>query len=154
MGPLAREDLLENCVSQVERSVSMGARVLFGGRILTPTQLEPVVIVDVTPDMPVFQEETFGPIFPIIKVDNEEEAINVANNSNYGLGAVIFTGDVNRAETEIVDRIQSGMVFVNEVTKSMIPVPFGGVKHSGLGRELGEAGIKEFTTLKTVFLRS
>ncbi|CAG9317329.1 unnamed protein product [Blepharisma stoltei] len=154
LGPLAREDILTNIAGQVERSVNMGAQVVYGGRVLSSTQLEPTVMINITQDMPVMKEETFGPVFPLYKVGSVEEAIEVANNTEYGLGATIYTVDVQRAEEEIIPKIQAGMIFINDVTKSLVPVPFGGIKNSGLGRELGEIGIREFTVMKTVFVKS
>eukprot|EP00358_Blepharisma_japonicum_P004071 CAMPEP_0202947226 /NCGR_PEP_ID=MMETSP1395-20130829/11189_1 /ASSEMBLY_ACC=CAM_ASM_000871 /TAXON_ID=5961 /ORGANISM="Blepharisma japonicum, Strain Stock R1072" /LENGTH=402 /DNA_ID=CAMNT_0049648359 /DNA_START=154 /DNA_END=1362 /DNA_ORIENTATION=+ len=152
LGPLARPDLLNNVVTQVERSIKMGAKLEYGGKILNPTQYEPAVLTHVTPDMPIMREETFGPVFAISKVKDTEEAIRLANNTEFGLGAMIFTADAQRAEAQIVPRIDAGMVFVNDVSKSIVQVPFGGMKNSGLGRELGE-GIKEFTVLKTISIK-
>jgi len=154
MGPMAREDICNNIVSQVERSVQMGAQVMFGGRLLTPTQYEPAVLINVTENMPVMKEETFGPVFPIMSVRNKEEAIRVANNTEFGLGAIIFTSDPKKAEKEIAPHINAGMVFINDVSKSFVQVPFGGTKNSGIGRELGVEGIKEFTNIKTISIKN
>lgn len=152
LGTLAREDVLQNIHSQVERSVTMGAQVIYGGRAVSPTQYEPAVLINVTEDMPVMKEETFGPVFPILRVKSFQEAIRIANNTEFGLGASIFTSDTKRAETEIVPHINSGMVFVNETPRSIVSIPFGGNKNSGIGRELGE-GIKEFTNIKSISIK-
>jgi succinate-semialdehyde dehydrogenase/glutarate-semialdehyde dehydrogenase len=154
MGPLARVDLLENLDDQVRRSVAAGARVVTGGRRLARTGYfyEPTVLADVTPGMAAFDEETFGPVAAITECDGPDEAVRLANQSRYGLAASIWTTDLERAE-EMVGRIEAGCVFVNGVVKSDARLPFGGVKESGHGRELGEVGIREFVNLKTVWVR-
>lgn len=153
LGPLARDDLLENVVSQVQRSVAMGATVAYGGQVLGPCRYQPVVLTEVTLEMPVCAEETFGPVFSVVKVNSEQEAVQCANHSEYGLSCVIITGDPVRAKTQIAPQIQSGMVFVNDFTKSFVHVPCGGVKDSGTGRELGVLGIREFTHPRTIVVK-
>eukprot|EP00361_Fabrea_salina_P002697 CAMPEP_0202428612 /NCGR_PEP_ID=MMETSP1345-20130828/2573_1 /ASSEMBLY_ACC=CAM_ASM_000843 /TAXON_ID=342563 /ORGANISM="Fabrea Fabrea salina" /LENGTH=455 /DNA_ID=CAMNT_0049039631 /DNA_START=62 /DNA_END=1429 /DNA_ORIENTATION=+ len=154
LGPLAREDLADQLQKQIEDSVAMGARVVYGGERLGATMIQPTVLADVTPEMPAFRTEMFGPVFCLIKSENEEHAIQLANDTEYGLGASIFTGNKEKAEREIAPRIDSGMCFLNSPVKSIVEVPFGGVKNSGLGRELGGLGIKEFTNPKTVFIKN
>ena len=154
LGPLAREDLADQLQKQIEDSVGMGARVVYGGERLGATMIQPTVLADVTPEMPVFHTETFGPVFCLVKSENEEHAVQLANDTEYGLGASIFTSNKEKAEREIAPRIESGMCFVNSPVKSIVEVPFGGVKNSGLGRELGGLGIKEFTNPKTIFIKN
>jgi len=153
-GPLAKPDLLEDIHNQVERSVRMGAKVEVGGR---PIKLyeqfyEPTVITQLTEEMPVIREETFGPVMAIITVANETEALRVANNSKFGLGASIWTKDRERG-IRLARHIQSGAVFVNGMVKSDPRLPFGGIKKSGYGRELSGYGIKEFVNIKTIWAR-
>jgi succinate-semialdehyde dehydrogenase/glutarate-semialdehyde dehydrogenase len=153
IGPLARPDLRENLERQVKESVRMGARVVAGGKrwgergaFYTPT-----VLTDVTPDMPVFAEETFGPVAALVRVADADAAIDLANSSEYGLGATLWTRDIARAE-KIARRIESGQVFINGMVASDPRLPFGGVKNSGYGRELSAFGIREFTNIKTVWI--
>ena len=105
----------------------------------------------VTPDMVAAQEETFGPVATIIRAANTEEAIRIANDTEFGLGAALWTSDLNAAET-LVRRIEAGAVFVNGMVASDARLPFGGIKQSGYGRELGEFGIREFTNVKTLWI--
>jgi succinate-semialdehyde dehydrogenase/glutarate-semialdehyde dehydrogenase len=116
--------------------------------------ITPAVLKNVTRDMPVFQEETFGPVLPILTCDSEQEMIDIANDSEFGLGASIFTGDEERVAREIAPKIEAGSIFINDFVKSLVPVPFGGAKGSGIGRELGPAGIKEFTNQKVVSIKT
>jgi succinate-semialdehyde dehydrogenase/glutarate-semialdehyde dehydrogenase len=153
VGPLARPDLRENLERQVKESLRMGARVVAGGKpwgdrgaFYTPT-----VLTEVRADMPVFTEETFGPVAALVRVDDAETAIDLANSSEYGLGASLWTQDLSRAET-LARRIESGQVFINGIVASDPRLPFGGVKHSGYGRELSSFGIREFTNIKTVWI--
>jgi succinate-semialdehyde dehydrogenase/glutarate-semialdehyde dehydrogenase len=153
IGPLARPDLRENLERQVKESIHMGARLVAGGKrwgergaFYTPT-----VLTDVTPDMPVFAEETFGPVAALVRVADAEAAIDLANDTEYGLGANLWTRDIPRAE-KIARRIESGQVFINGMVASDPRLPFGGVKHSGYGRELSAFGIHEFTNIKTVWI--
>jgi succinate-semialdehyde dehydrogenase/glutarate-semialdehyde dehydrogenase len=155
IGPLARKDILENLDLQVKKSIQKGAVLLTGGE-----QLEgnpgyyylPTILVNVKPMMPVYHQETFGPVASLIKVHDEKEAIAVANDTTYGLGASIWTSDIRRAE-HLATMIDAGSIFINEIVKSDPRLPFGGIKNSGYGRELSSYGIKEFVNIQTVFMR-
>jgi succinate-semialdehyde dehydrogenase/glutarate-semialdehyde dehydrogenase len=153
IGPLAREDLRENLERQVRESESMGARVLCGGRPVDGPGFfyQPTVLADVTPEMPVFTEETFGPVAPVFRVRDADEALALANASQYGLGADLWTGDGQRG-VDIARRIESGSVFINGMVFSDPRLPFGGVKRSGFGRELSGFGIHEFTNVQTIWV--
>jgi succinate-semialdehyde dehydrogenase/glutarate-semialdehyde dehydrogenase len=152
-GPLARPDLLDDLERQVERSVAMGARVLTGGKRINGegNYFEPTVLADVSKGMPVYNEETFGPVAAVIRVKDEEQALRVANDSDFGLGSAIWTKDVDRGR-RMAERVEAGMVFINGMVASDARLPFGGVKKSGLGRELSAYGIKEFTNIQTVWV--
>lgn len=153
IGPLAREDLLLNLSRQVEGSVSIGARLLTGGKRIPRNGFffSPTVLKEVRPGMPVFDEETFGPVACLIPAANDDEAVELANKTSYGLGASLWTKDVARAEAR-ARRIEAGAVFINGTVKSDPRLPFGGIKRSGFGRELSAAGIREFTNIKTVWI--
>jgi succinate-semialdehyde dehydrogenase / glutarate-semialdehyde dehydrogenase len=153
IGPLARPDLVEALDRQVKASVAMGAKVLTGGKRLdgAGNYYAPTVLGGVNDQMPVFREETFGPVAAVIRVKDEEEALRVANDSDFGLGSAIFTRDVAKAR-RMAERIEAGLVFVNGMVASDARLPFGGVKKSGYGRELGEHGIKEFVNVQTVWV--
>ena len=153
VGPLARPDLIDALEKQVRESVKMGARVLTGGKRVDGegNYYEPTVLGGVTQDMPVFREETFGPVAALIRAKDTEDAIRLANDSEFGLGSAIWTADTEEAR-RIADRIESGMVFVNGMVASDARLPFGGVKKSGFGHELSEIGIKEFTNAQTVWV--
>jgi succinate-semialdehyde dehydrogenase/glutarate-semialdehyde dehydrogenase len=155
VGPLARQDLVDDLRSQVEASEAAGARVLTGGFDveLPGSFVRPIVMTDVTADMPVFREETFGPAAAVIRVADEEEAIAVANDTSYGLGASVWTQDLEHGK-DVAARIDAGMVFINSIVFSDARLPFGGVKRSGYGRELGEYGIREFVQVKSVAVHS
>ncbi len=153
VGPLAREDLLTDLEDQLQRSVSQGARLLSGGHRVERKGYfyEPTVVGDVTPEMPVFAEETFGPLAAIIRAKDADQAIEYANRSQYGLGANLWTRDIDTARRFARD-IEAGSVFINGMVASDPRLPFGGVKRSGYGRELGEFGIREFVNIKTVWI--
>jgi succinate-semialdehyde dehydrogenase/glutarate-semialdehyde dehydrogenase len=153
IGPLARRDLLETLERQVEDSVRMGARVLTGGERIAGKgyYYRPTVLADVTPDMPVFQQETFGPVAAVLRVRDADDAVRVANDSAYGLGASLWTRDVAMGE-RLARRIESGSVFINGMVASDPRLPFGGVKRSGYGRELSAFGIREFTNVQTIWI--
>lgn len=155
VGPLARADLRDDLHDQVERSVQTGAKLLTGGRAIESPGFfyEPAVVDRVTPGMAAFDEETFGPVAAIIRASDDDEAIELANRSAFGLGASVWSRDVEHAE-RLTPRIDSGMVFVNEIVKSDPRLPFGGVKDSGYGRELSNIGIREFTNVKTVWVNN
>ena len=153
IGPLARADLREALERQVLDSVRMGARVLTGGERGSGKgwYYQPTVLADVTEDMPVFKEETFGPVAAVLRVRDAEEAVRVANDSAYGLGASLWTRDL-RAGEALARKIESGSVFVNGMVASDPRLPFGGVKRSGYGRELSSYGIKEFVNIQTIWI--
>ncbi len=153
VGPLARADLIDELERQVRESVAMGARVLTGGKRLdgAGNYYQPTVLGGVRADMPVYREETFGPVAALIRVRDADEAVAVANDSDLGLGSAIWTADTEHAR-KLADRVEAGMVFINGMVASDARLPFGGVKRSGYGRELSEIGIKEFTNAQTVWV--
>src|SRR6266481_1439734 len=154
LGPLARHDLRDTLHDQVQRSVAMGARCMLGGKIPDGrgAYYPPTVLTDVKKGMPAYEEELFGPVAAVIPVKDEEGAIAVANDSVFGLGGAVLTGDRERGERIARERIQSGSIFVNEAVRSDARLPFGGVKESGYGRELSSYGIKEFVNIKSVYV--
>jgi succinate-semialdehyde dehydrogenase/glutarate-semialdehyde dehydrogenase len=153
VGPLARPDLVDDLERQVKESIKKGAKVLAGGKRLDNggNYFEPTVLAGVKPGMPVYNEETFGPVAAVIRVRDAEEALRVANDSDFGLGSAIWTGDVERGQM-LAERVEAGLVFINGMVASDARLPFGGVKRSGYGRELSEHGIKEFTNAQTVWI--
>lgn len=153
VGPLARSNLRCDLHSQVERSVSAGATIALGGHVIEGPGFfyAPTILDHVTFDMAAAVEETFGPAAAVIRVGSADEAINVANATEFGLGAALWTSDLERAHL-LARRIEAGAVFVNGLVASDARLPFGGVKQSGYGRELGEFGIREFTNIKTVWV--
>lgn len=154
IGPLARHDLRDYLHQQVMKSIEMGAKCLLGGKIPEGKGAfyPPTVLTDVTKGMPVYDEETFGPVAAIIPVKDEEDAIRIANNTNFGLGAAVFTRDLARGERIAVQELDAGLCFVNTQVKSDPRLPFGGIKDSGYGRELSYFGIREFVNIKTVVI--
>lgn len=154
VGPQARADLRDDLQRQVEESVARGARLLLGGEIPEGPGAfyPPTVLTGVRPGMPAYEEELFGPVAAIIPVADEEEAIRVANDSVFGLGAALFTQDLERGRRLAAERIEAGTVVVNTFVRSDPRLPFGGIKESGYGRELSHYGIKEFVNIKTVYL--
>lgn len=152
IGPLARADLRNELHSQVARSVHKGARVTTGGEVPQGSGAfyPPTVLADVTPGMPAFDEETFGPVAAITQAEDAEEAIRLANASSFGLGAAVFTKDVERGKRIASDRLNAGCCFVNDFVRSDPRLPFGGIKKSGYGRELSAFGIREFVNIKSV----
>jgi acyl-CoA reductase-like NAD-dependent aldehyde dehydrogenase len=153
VGPLARGDLVTELERQVRESVALGARAAVGGaRVERPGHYYlPTVLTGVTRDMPVFREETFGPVAAVVRVRDEDEAVVVANDSQYGLGAAVWTGDDGRGR-RLAERIEAGAVFVNGMVASDARLPFGGVNRSGYGRELSEFGLLEFQNVQTVWV--
>ncbi len=153
MGPLARTDLRDDLVKQIDGSVKKGARVVLGGSAPNGPGafFEATVLVDVDDTMPVFREETFGPVAAVIRARDAEHAVVLANDSTFGLGGALWTGDVERGK-QLARRIVTGAVFINGMTASDPRLPFGGVKHSGYGRELSYLGIREFMNIQTVWV--
>jgi succinate-semialdehyde dehydrogenase/glutarate-semialdehyde dehydrogenase len=154
VGPLARHDLRDALHEQVQRSVQAGAQLVLGGKLPdgAGTFYPPTVLTNVLPGMAAFDEETFGPVAAIIEAADEEAAIALANRSSFGLGAAVFTRDRQRGE-RVAARLEAGCCFVNDFVRSDPRLPFGGIKQSGYGRELGMLGIREFVNAKTVCVR-
>jgi succinate-semialdehyde dehydrogenase/glutarate-semialdehyde dehydrogenase len=151
VGPLARRDLADQLQRQVKESVAMGAELLYGGN-QHGCYHEPTILGNVKPGMPAFDEETFGPLAPMIKVKDESEAFELAEKSRYGLGTTVCTTDIDRAN-ELSGIVSDGAYFVNELVKSDPRLPFGGTKRSGYGRELARDGMMEFVNRKTVYIK-
>ena len=151
LGPLSSEDAIVHLLDQVKRSVDAGAKVLIGGkRMDNPGNfMEPTILTDLTPEIPAYYEELFGPVASFYRVKNEQEAIDLANDSSFGLGCSIFTQDIERGKS-VADKIDAGMVFINHPTWTQSDLPFGGTKGSGYGRELSELGIQEFVNKKLI----
>jgi succinate-semialdehyde dehydrogenase/glutarate-semialdehyde dehydrogenase len=147
-GPLARLDLAETLERQLKETLAKGARLVTGGT-RSGSNFQPALVDNVRPGIPAFDEETFGPLAAVLVVQTEQEAIELANASRYGLGASIWTRDTERGK-RLAREIESGSVFINALMKSDVRLPFGGVKKSGYGRELSELGIKEFVNIKTI----
>jgi succinate-semialdehyde dehydrogenase/glutarate-semialdehyde dehydrogenase len=153
LGPLATEQILQGVDEQVQKSIAAGAKLLTGGnRIHGPGFFyEPTVLVDVPKESPAYREEVFGPVASVFRVRDADEAVEVANDSTFGLGASAWTND--SAEKELfTSELETGMVFINAMVASDPRLPFGGVKRSGFGRELGATGIREFTNTKTIWI--
>ncbi|KAA5837999.1 NAD-dependent succinate-semialdehyde dehydrogenase [Saccharopolyspora hirsuta] len=155
IGPMARANLREALHDQVQRTVEAGAAVLTGGKPLEgPGFFYPPTVLDhVTPGMAAFTEETFGPVAAITRVADAEEALALANRTEFGLGAALWTSDLDRAR-DFARRIDAGAVFINGLVASDPRLPFGGIKKSGYGRELGAEGIREFVNVKTLWIGS
>ncbi len=153
IGPLAREDLRDSLDSQVRRSLDLGAHLAYGGGRISGKGYfyQPTVLTNVSPQMAAGCEETFGPVAAVLRARDERQAISLANDSQYGLGAAIWTRDIERAKVLARD-IEAGNVFINGMVASDPRLPFGGVKRSGYGRELSEFGIREFVNIQTVWI--
>ncbi len=147
-GPVARPDLATNIMSQLERSVKAGAMLAFGGDA-SGCNVEPALLTGVKKGMAAFEEETFGPLAAVIAAKDENEAIRLANYSKYGLASSIWSRDLDRA-VALSRQLEAGAVFINTLVKSDARLPFGGVKQSGYGRELGREGIREFVNVKAI----
>jgi succinate-semialdehyde dehydrogenase/glutarate-semialdehyde dehydrogenase len=153
LGPLATEQILQGVHEQVQKSIAAGAKLLTGGnRIHGPGFFyEPTVLVDVPKESPAYREEVFGPVASVFRVRDADEAVEAANDTTFGLGASAWTNDP--AEQELfTSELEAGMVFINAMVASDPRLPFGGVKRSGFGRELGAMGIREFTNTKTIWI--
>ncbi len=148
IGVMSRKDLAEELEELMNKSIKKGAKLHYGGK-RQDAYFEPTILTNVTSDMPVFREETFGPLMAISTFNTEDEAIDMVNDSPFGLGASIFTQDTDKAE-ELSKRIKDGAVFINEKVTSHPALPFGGTGISGYGRELSHFGIREFVNIKTV----
>jgi succinate-semialdehyde dehydrogenase/glutarate-semialdehyde dehydrogenase len=155
LGPLARLDLREKLHQQVSLSLERGAKCLMGGYIPEGQGAfyPPTILTDVKKGMPAYNEELFGPVASLITVKDNDEAIQVANDTPYGLGAAIFTQNFDLGEKLATHDLVAGNCFINDMVKSDVRLPFGGVKESGFGRELSHVGIKEFVNIKTVFMK-
>ncbi|HEX8032989.1 MAG TPA: NAD-dependent succinate-semialdehyde dehydrogenase [Ktedonobacterales bacterium] len=153
MGPMARADLRDALDRQVRESIAQGAQVALGGKPMDGPGAfyPPTILTHVTPQMPAFREETFGPVAAVIRARDTEHAIALANDSIFGLGGNLWTQDVARGR-QLARRLESGAVFINGMTASDPRLPFGGVKHSGYGRELSSFGIREFVNVQTVWI--
>jgi succinate-semialdehyde dehydrogenase / glutarate-semialdehyde dehydrogenase len=155
VGPQARHNLRDDLHKQVRASVERGAKLLLGGEV-PPGEgayYPPTVLADVKPGMPAFDEELFGPVAAIIGAKDEEDAVRMANDTIFGLGAAVFTKDTERGE-RVARKLEAGSTFVNSLVASDPRLPFGGIKESGYGRELGSYGIKEFVNAKTVYVKN
>ena len=154
VGPQARVDLRDELHQQVERSIAKGAKCLLGGKVPNGNNAfyPPTVLSNVKKGMPAYDEELFGPVAAIISARDEADAIRIANDSIFGLGGAVFTADSERGERIAASQLEAGSCFVNGLVKSDPRLPFGGIKESGYGRELGMFGIHEFVNIKTVWI--
>jgi succinate-semialdehyde dehydrogenase/glutarate-semialdehyde dehydrogenase len=152
LGPMAREDLVDEIERQVEESIQMGARLVTGGKRLDKQFYAPTLLTDVKKGMPVLDEETFGPVSTFQNAKDSREALQIANDSHFGLGASIWTQDLELAE-EMAHNLEVGSVFINGMVKSDPRLPFGGVKQSGYGRELSHFGLLEFTNATSIWMK-
>ena len=155
LGPLSTESALLDLLKQVDSAVAKGAKLVMGGkRVDRPGSfMQPTILTDIKPDNPAFREEFFGPVALFFRVKDEEEAIALANDSDFGLGGSVFTKDVERGK-RVASRVETGMMFINNISWSDAELPFGGIKNSGYGRELGAMGIQEFVNKKLVRVAS
>ena len=151
LGPLSTEGALMQLLSQVDEAVAKGATVVMGGkRIDRPGSfMQPTILTNIEPDNPAFRTEFFGPVALFFRVKNEDEAVALANDSDFGLGGSVFTKDIARGK-RVASRVDTGMMFVNHPTWTKPDLPFGGIKDSGYGRELSSMGIQEFVNKKLV----
>ena len=155
LGPQASTQLRDELHNQVLRSIENGAELILGGTIpqMEGAYYPPTILKNVKPGMAAFDEELFGPVAALIKAKDEDDAIEIANKSIFGLGAAVFTNDLKRGELIAKEKLNAGCCFVNEFVKSDPRLPFGGIKESGYGRELSPFGIKEFVNIKTVYIK-
>lgn len=151
IGAMAREDLAIELEEQIKKSVAMGAKISIGGN-RNGAFFEPTVLTNVTTDMPVFTEETFGPAAVLVPFATDDEAIKLSNQSSFGLGVSLFTTDVQKAQN-LATHFHEGSVYINEMTISDPAVPFGGIKNSGYGRELSQFAMYEFANIKPVVIK-
>ncbi len=155
LGPMASHDFRDQLHAQVQASVAAGATLMLGGSVPSRSGAfyPPTVLSNVRPGMPAYDEELFGPVAAVIEAADEEDAIRIANDTAYGLGAAVFSRDRSRAERIAKGRLRAGSCFVNDFVRSDPRLPFGGVKRSGYGRELSLFGIQEFVNIKTVYIK-
>jgi succinate-semialdehyde dehydrogenase/glutarate-semialdehyde dehydrogenase len=155
LGPLSTEAALVKLLEQVERAVANGATLVMGGkRVDRPGSfMQPTILTNIKPGNPAFREEFFGPVALFFRVADEDEAVALANDSDFGLGGAVFTKDVARGK-RVASRVDTGMMFVNHPTWTTPDLPFGGIKSSGYGRELSRSGIQEFVNKKLVRVSS
>jgi len=155
LGPLSTESALVDLLKQVDGAIAKGAKLVMGGkRIDRPGSfMQPTILTDIKPDNPAFRDEFFGPVALFFRVKNEDEAVALANDSDFGLGGSVFTKDIARGK-RVASRIDTGMMFINNIDWSDAELPFGGIKNSGYGRELGDMGIQEFVNKKLVRVAS
>jgi succinate-semialdehyde dehydrogenase/glutarate-semialdehyde dehydrogenase len=151
LGPLSTEQALVDLLKQVDVAVKHGATVVMGGKRLNRagSYMQPTILTDVTPDNPAFRDEFFGPVAMIFRVKDEAAAIALANDSDFGLGGSVFTGDLERGK-RVASAVDTGMMFINNINWLDADLPFGGIKNSGYGRELGDMGIQQFVNKKLV----
>jgi succinate-semialdehyde dehydrogenase/glutarate-semialdehyde dehydrogenase len=153
VGPMATKKLRDDLHKQVQESIKAGAECVIGGQVHDQKSAfyPPTILTGVSEGMPAYSEELFGPVASVIKVKNEQEAVYIANDTDFGLGAAIFSKDVNHAEKIGATELKAGCCFINHLVKSDPRLPFGGIKQSGYGRELSQYGIKEFVNIKTMY---
>ena len=151
LGPLSTESALVDLLKQIDTAVAHGAKVLIGGKRIdrAGSFMQPTILTDVKPDNPAFRDEFFGPVAMFFRVKDEDAAIALANDSDFGLGGSVFTKDLARGK-RVASRVDTGMMFINNISWSDAELPFGGIKNSGYGRELGDMGIQEFVNKKLV----
>ena len=153
LAPMARPDLIESIDRQVKKSINLGAKLITGGHRIADTNFyAPTLLTNIKKGMPVYDEETFGPVSVVIPFSDADDAIRIANDTDFGLGASIWTKDMELADY-MASKIEAGAIFVNGMTKSDPRLPFGGTKRSGFGRELSHFGIREFVNIKTVWMK-
>jgi len=154
LGPLSSQDQFDTVKEQVDASVAKGATILCGGDVpdRTGAYYPATVLAEVTPGMPAYEDEIFGPVAAIIRANDDEDAMRLANDSRYGLGGGIFSNDEDRALRLARDHFDTGMIRINSFGAADPNMPFGGVKNSGYGREHGGFGMKEFINVKSIFL--
>jgi len=154
IGPQARVDLRDELHHQVSLSIQKGAKCILGGQLMVGNNAfyPATILTKVKPGMPAHDQELFGPVAAIISAKDEADAIKIANSSVFGLGGAVFTGDKERGERIAAEQLEAGSCFVNSSVKSDPRLPFGGIKQSGYGRELGLFGIHEFVNIKTVYV--
>jgi succinate-semialdehyde dehydrogenase/glutarate-semialdehyde dehydrogenase len=153
LGPLSSVSATRNLQHQVQKAIDQGAVVRAGGANPEHNFFAPTVLTDVTPEMDVYHEELFGPVAVVYRVASEDEAVELTNSSPFGLGAIVISQDEQKA-LRVADGLEVGMVFINEVGGEAAELPFGGVKRSGFGRELGRLGIDEFVNKKLIRVKA